>query len=338
MNWYGLLIALGLIACLAVAVYVSKKRGFHFKSVWDNAVWDTVLIPIALAFIGLRLWFVIFDAIGNGNSWTLLEIIGFRNGRFIGFQGLAIWGGILGALVGAILVSKVIMPKFFKDPARRISFWQMADIGMGIFLLGQAIGRWGNFVNQEAYGQLITSTAWWVRFPFAVNINGSHFHATFFYESLWNSIGFGIAMWLLIGKRRSFDGLVLAFFAIWYGTGRFFIEFLRSDAQLMWQGGPRVVQVICVAAILFGVGLIIFHIYKARQAGKKPFLFVPTEELSLDYYGYDKCRLYFNEQLAQSQPDDEDSSEDTDYKNDYDPNDPDYDLREDTPNENQEDS
>jgi len=288
MNWYGFLIAIGLGACLVAAWYIARKRGYH-----KDALFDVLPIPLALAFIGLRLWYVIFDSIGGDGSWSFLEIIGFRNGRFVGFAGLAIWGGIIGALLGAVLVAYVIMPKFFKDPARKISFWQMADIGMGVFLLGQAIGRWGNFANQEAFGREITnSSLQW--FPFAVNVNGIYYQATFFYESLWNIIGFGIFMWFLLGKRRSFDGFVLACYLIWYGTGRFFIEFLRSDAQRMWQGGPRVVQVICALAVLFGIGLILFHVYKARQTNKKPFLFVPVDQLSLEYYGYDKTRDYFN--------------------------------------------
>ena len=205
-------------------------------------------------------------------------------------SGLMIYGGLIAAAIGSIIV--VLIQKR-KPEYERASWLQMADLGFTLIILGQVIGRWGNFANQEAYGNLVTdkSLQW---FPYAVFIEskGAWFQATFFYESMWNLIGFIFLMWSYNGNRKSFDGFNFAFYCIWYGFGRFFIEGLRSDSLWLVPGVIRVSQLISVLIFLVGVGFIIFHLVMAKRAGKKPLLFVPKEELSFDYYSYEKTIFY----------------------------------------------
>jgi hypothetical protein len=164
---------------------------------------------------------------------------------------------------------------------------QIFDVFIILVILGQVIGRWGNFANGEAYGNPVTDPSWqW--FPYAIKKNGAYFQATFFYESFFNLIGFGIMLWMYLGKRRSFDGSIFSFYCLWYGLVRLFIEGLRSDSLYLWQGGLRVSQLVSVMLILLGIGLIAYHIYMAKKSGKKPMLFVDKSLLNEDYYDYDR--------------------------------------------------
>ena len=165
----------------------------------------------------------------------------------------------------------------------------MADLAFSLFLLGQAIGRWGNFFNQEAYGNPVTdpNLQW---FPYAVYIDAAngYYQATFFYESMWNIIGFALLQWLYAGKRKSFDGFVLYGYFIWYGMGRMFIEGLRSDSLWLVPDVIRVSQLLSAILLFFGLAMIIVHIVQAKRHGKEPFILVPINELNDEYYGFDK--------------------------------------------------
>lgn len=155
----------------------------------------------------------------------------------------------------------------------------------------------GNFANQEAYGAVITNPSMQF-FPIGVLIDSdkSWHYATFFYESLWNTIGFGILLFLYLGKYKSFDGFNFFAYCIYYGIGRAWIEGLRTDS--LWLvppsagfAGIRVSQLLSILLIFFGIGAMIFHIVRAKKAGKKPFIFVRQAKLCNDYYGYDKTKL-----------------------------------------------
>lgn len=278
-NWYGFLIGSGMVICIVVAYFMSVKRGYY-----GDLVFDIVIICIPTSIIGARLYYVIFDTIAGGH-WTFLDIIGL--GEQKGLAGLAIYGGLIGAVLGGLLVA--LLQRRRKE-GQRVTFIQMADLAFTVIILGQAIGRWGNFANHEAYGEVITNPAFqW--FPIAVNINGVYHMATFFYESLWDAIGFGLLLWFYNGKRKSFDGFVFASYLVWYGFGRFFIEGLRTDSLWLVPNVIRVSQLL--SGILFFVGLIwIFaHVYRARTLGLKPFIFVPVDKLDNTYYGYEKSQL-----------------------------------------------
>lgn len=280
-NWYGFLIGAGMIICIVIAYFMGKKRGYY-----SDLVFDIVIFCIPCAIIGARAYFIIFDMIENPETeWTFLKIIGVEDG---GLSGLAIYGGLIGACLGSLITLRL---QKRKPENKRVSWLQMADLGFVVIILGQAIGRWGNYANQEAYGNLVTDEAWqW--FPYAVKIGSNYFQATFFYESMWDLIGFGLLYWLYNGKRKSFDGFILYCYMIWYGIGRFFIEGLRSDSLWLIPGEIRVSQLLSALLVIAGALLIFMHAFKARKADKLPFVLINEDELSNEYYGYEKSILY----------------------------------------------
>ena len=283
-NWYGFIIGTGMIICLVGAYFVAKKRGYY-----KDIVFDIAILCIPLAIVGARLYYVIFDIVGNGGHWTFKEILGIGTG---GLSGLAIYGGLIGSVIGGIILHFIKHKK--EDETQRVNFWQIADLGFTFIILGQAIGRWGNFANQEAYGPKVNFNF----FPITVHIDAAHgvegegyYLATFFYESLWNIIGFGLLLWLYLGKRKSFDGFILSSYCIYYGIGRLWIEGLRTDS-LYTALGLRVSQVVSILIILFGIGFIVAHLYRARSKGLKPFIFIEETKLDESYLGYRESILH----------------------------------------------
>lgn len=281
LNPYGAIIGSGMILCIVLAFFMAKKRGYDTDNVFTVA-----LVCIPLAILMARTYYVVTDVIA-GKSWTIGQFFGFStSGEFVGFAGLAIYGGLLGGILGAVIVRLFNKRKPIE---KQMTFMQMADMYFCLIILGQAIGRWGNFANGEAYGQLITNPAWqW--WPFAVEVDGNYYHATYFYESMWNLIGFGLLQWFYNGKRKSFDGFYFSFYCMWYGFIRFWIEILRSDS--MYFGSIKANQLISAIIFLLGLGILIYHIVMAKRAGKKPFLFVKEEEIGPEYYGYEKSFFY----------------------------------------------
>jgi len=260
---------------------------------------DLIIVCLPIAIVCARIYYVVFDLIDpNGQDWTFTKFIGIDDH---GLQGLAIYGGLIGAVFGAFILS--LWKKRKKNPEnKRVSFMQMLDLGFTFIILAQSIGRWGNFANKEAHGYLITdaSKMW---FPLGVEINGSWYYATFFYESMWNLVGFGLLFFLYMGKHKSFDGFVFSCYCIYYGIGRSWIEGMRSDS--LWLvppsvpgsngapdvGGIRVSQFLSILLIIYGLVYIIVHIVRAKKAGKKVFIFVRDDKLNGDYFEYDKTKL-----------------------------------------------
>lgn len=280
-NWYGFIIGTGMIACIVIAYFLSVKRGYY-----PDLVFDIVILGLPLAIVGARLYYVLFDVI-NGGHWTFTEILGFGKDGTKGLAGLAIYGGVIGALCGGLIAAA--LQKRRKE-GQRVTFIQMVDLAFSVFLLGQAIGRWGNFANGEAYGTEVTNPAWqW--FPFAVNIDGTYHLATFFYESMWNLAGFFLLLWFYAGKRKSFDGFVFSCYCIWYGLGRFFIEGLRTDSLWLIPNVVRVSQLLSALLFIFGIVYIIAHVYRARGKGLKPFVLVPIDKLDDSYFEFAKSQV-----------------------------------------------
>lgn len=275
-NWYGFLIGAGMVICIVLAYFISKKRGYY-----SDLVFDIAIICIPMAIVGARLYYVVFDWIANPDQWDFIRIFKIWEG------GLAIYGGLIGAVIGGLIVSAL---QKRKPAEQRVSFLQMADLAFMLIFLGQAIGRWGNFANQEAFGNLVTNpNLQW--FPYAVKIDdmgGQWFQATFFYESMLNLFGFGLLMFLYLGKRKSFDGFITSVYCIVYGIGRFFIEALRSDSLWLIPNVLKVSQVVSVLIVIFGIGFILYHMYKARESNKKPFIFVPETALNSSYLWFEK--------------------------------------------------
>lgn len=235
-RWYGLLIALGIISGIALACWNAPKRGFNRDDPFELILW---MFPPAI--IGARLYFLIF----NGGPWDI-------NAFAIWNGGIAIYGGIIGGALGALLYCKV----------RKKNFFKLADLVAPSLILGQCIGRWGNFVNQEAFGNLVTDPNL-QHFPYAVYIDrlGEWHQATFFYESL-GDLFICIALIILI-RKVNWTGVGITAYMVMYGILRFFVEGLRTDS-LMW-GGLRVSQWLSLILVIAGVGLLVYIIIKNRR-------------------------------------------------------------------------
>jgi phosphatidylglycerol:prolipoprotein diacylglycerol transferase len=227
-HWYGIIIVAGLLLGLAASVSEAKRLGEKA----DN-IYDLVLFGLPAAIICARIYFVIFKFEDYKNN--LAEIFKIWNG------GIAIYGALIGAFLTCYIYCR----------AKKLSLVKYFDIGAYGFLVGQAVGRWGNFVNGEAYGAA-TNVLW------RMAVNGILAHPTFLYESLWN-ISVFCFIWFT-RKRKGFEGRAISLYMILYGVGRFWIEGLRTDS-LMW-GSIRVSQLVSVFVSIFGV--LIYNLYKKR--------------------------------------------------------------------------
>ena len=236
---YGLLIA----GAMALGVFLCARQEERLGLPKDTAI-DFALWVLPAAIVGARLYYVAFQ-------WPMYASDPLRI-LYLWEGGLAIYGGVIGGAVAALFYSLI----------KKVSFAALADMVAPVLILGQAIGRWGNFVNQEAYGGLIENPALQF-FPLAVFADGEWHMATFFYESLWNFIGFFI-LWLN-RKRVKVRGNLFLGYLIWYGLGRAVIEGLRTDS-LMW-GNVRVSQalsvLLCVGA---GVALLVRRLKAKKES------------------------------------------------------------------------
>lgn len=219
-HWYGVIIAFGFILAVAYALY--RKKDFGLTE--DNII-DMLLFALPSAIIGARLYYVVFNFAEYRNN--LSDIFKIWNG------GLAIYGGVIFGAICIIIFSKV----------KKLPIGVLLDIGGLAMPIGQAIGRWGNFMNREAYGA-VTNVAW--RMGITLNDGTvTYVHPTFLYESLWNIAGF-VLLYFLSKKHRKFDGQIFLMYLCWYGLGRFFIEGLRSDSLYLFSTGIRVSQLVAI--------------------------------------------------------------------------------------------
>lgn len=223
-NLYGLAIALGILAAVLYMSREARRMGLPPDLPLDFALWT---VPLAVVFS--RLYYVAFT--WDRYRGDLMGILRVWEG------GLAIYGGVIGGALGAFLLSK----------RRRIPFPALADLVAPGLLLAQAIGRWGNFFNGEAYGNAVANPALQF-FPVAVFADGRWHLATFFYESVWNLAGFFLLSRLAARLRRKGSGFVFLWYLLWYGLGRVVVEGLRTDS-LMW-GALRVSQALSALLVL----------------------------------------------------------------------------------------
>ena len=243
--WYALLIMLGVILGLILTNFntTRKELGLDF-----DVVMDAFLYAFPLALIGARAYYVAFE--WDRYKDDLFQILNVRGG------GLAIHGGLIGALLGVVLY------KFLSKKSARYIL-SHADAAAPGLVLAQAVGRWGNFINGEAHGGPVTKE-FISRFPAFIQegmlINGQYFHPTFLYESAWNVLVCIILMILFWKRRKNHEGTILAWYLILYSIGRFFIESLRTDS--LYVGPLRTAQVISV--IMMAVGAL-YLIYKYRS-------------------------------------------------------------------------
>jgi len=294
---YGICIGLGMVSGIILGYFILKKRGYN-----PDITLDISIFGLPAAIIGARLYYVIFSVFEGSStlgSWfTDLRILGFErlNGRltFVGFEGLAVYGGIIaGALAVAFIVRPINRRK--KNPLDRMTVMQMFDLLCILVILGQAMGRWGNYFNDEAYGNVVKNAKWqWFPIAYESVKAGAWVQATFFYESFFNMIGFGLLLWFYYGRRKSFDGFNFACYCIWYGAVRAIVESFRSDSLRLWTNGPRVSQWLSIGLALYGICSVLYHVYQAKKNGKKPFIFVDKAQLDESYYVYEKTIIYLH--------------------------------------------
>ena len=232
--------ASAMLVGVLLACYNAKKRGLTSDNIYMLALF---ILPLAV--LGARLVFVL----GADRAYTFLEVFKIWEG------GMSIYGGILGGALGVLLYCIVYKKHFF----------DVADIACVSLILGQAIGRWGNFFNQEVYGGLVTDPSWqW--FPFAVLLdNGQWHYALFFYEFLINLAIFAVL--LLLFKKTNKKGLITGVYLISYGAIRFLLEPLRMAEYNLMLFGIKLSSLISVLSILAGI-LILVLIYTKSRRGK----------------------------------------------------------------------
>ena len=231
-HWYGIIIALGFL----LAVFYCSRKAADYGIIPDDVI-DLLIWAVPLCIIGARLYYVIFylDLYRRADgSLDFPAMIRIWDG------GLAIYGGILMAILVLLVFCKV----------KKISFLAFADLGSLGMLIGQLVGRWGNFVNVEAYGGP-TDLPW--RMGIYDLVNGTYqymeVHPTFLYESLWNLLGF-LLLAFVVARRRKFDGQIFLRYMAWYGLGRAWIEGLRTDSLYFFSTGLRVSQVLAIVFFL----------------------------------------------------------------------------------------
>jgi phosphatidylglycerol:prolipoprotein diacylglycerol transferase len=243
-HWYGVIMGLAFFLGTYLARYNLRRAGYDPEHMLNMVV---LIIPAAI--LCARAYYVMFEwEHYKDNLWDVFAV--WKGG-------LAIHGGLIGGLLaGTWYVRKHGLP-----------FLLMGDVIMPSVILGQAIGRWGNFINQEAHGGPV-SAEFMSHFPAFIReqmfIDGQYYHPTFLYESLWNLLVFAILMIMLYRFKR-FDGQVLFSYMILYSLGRFFIEGMRTDS-LMIGNTLRVAQLVSLSLIVLGIVLMIVFAVRSKQS------------------------------------------------------------------------
>ena len=237
--WYGLIIVIG----FALAVVYANRRAKQFGLKQDDIL-DLLLVATPVAIICARAYYCIFN-------WSLfaenpISVL------YIWHGGLAIYGGVIGAAVVIAVGTRI----------KKINCPALLDVTSMGFLIGQCIGRWGNFVNREAFG---AETDSFLRMGLTDATGHTiYVHPTFLYESVWNLIGFVLLHFL--SKRRKFDGQIALLYVAWYGLGRGFIEGLRSDSLYLFGTNLRVSQLLAFASFLIAGGILFYHqVFKEHE-------------------------------------------------------------------------
>ena len=252
-NWYGLIITCGMILAVLYALWHAKHEG-----VKSDDIIDLALALIFCGVIGARLYYVIMEfdqyLVSGGTFWqnlggTLYNCIAIWNG------GLAIYGGIIAGFLAAMVVAR----------AKRIPFPVIADIAGPAVMVGQIIGRWGNFVNVEAFGAE-TTLPWRMGVLYSFNdgvsfVSEKFVHPTFIYESLWNLLGLILITYFY--KKKKFHGQMFLTYMTWYGFGRMLIEGLRADS--LYVGSIRISQLVGFVTFVVGAVLIIYNLQRVKK-------------------------------------------------------------------------
>lgn len=266
-KWYGIIITLGIVAGFIYCYYrATKTEGINGDHIYNLTFWT---VPMAI--IGARLYYVL-TTLGNGNYNSFLDYIAVWNG------GLAIYGAVIAGFLTVLIYCRVC----------RIKFTRVLDTLGPTMLLGQLIGRWGNFVNGECFGwsagvedmpwrMIVTRNVYAESgsLKYSVVNGGTGYpcvHPTFLYESLWNLIGF-LLINFVIYRRKKFDGQVICAYIAWYGLGRGFIELLRTDS--LYVGSVKISVVVGFVSMFAAIIAYILLASKAKKAAAEAVEYVP---------------------------------------------------------------
>lgn len=250
--WYGIIITVGVMLALFYGMKNAERFGMN-----PNHIIDSFLVVLPVSILSARAYYIIFDP-----DTTFADFFDF-NGH--GFRGLAIYGGVIGAAVSIFIMQRIY----------KFSLLSALDITSVGFLIGQGIGRWGNFVNQEAYGT-VTGSDWF-------GMTGSRIaaetgsealvHPCFLYESIWCIIGFFLLNHF--SKKRKYKGQIALMYGAWYGFERTFIELLRTDSLMLGNSGIRVSSLLSALLSVACITLLIV-MYKKQSAHKNDADYVPV--------------------------------------------------------------
>lgn len=243
--WYGILIALGFL----LALIYGMRNASRFSINTDRML-DVVLVTTPVAILCARAYYVIFDP-----DTTFANFFNFSGSA--GFSGLAIYGGVTGAFACGLMMCKL----------RKLNIFDMFDLAALGFLIGQGVGRWGNFINQEAYGAFTGSSWWGMESERTISEMGASglVHPCFLYESIWCIAGFFVLHHF--SKKRRFSGQIVLMYGTWYGFGRAFIELLRTDSLML--GAFRVSSLLSFLLCLVCATLLVFFLKQSREQSRE---------------------------------------------------------------------
>jgi len=229
--WYGIIIAVGFLLAVLYAMKRSKQFGLKQDDLLDGVLWVT-----PLAIICARAYYCIF-------YWDL-----YRDDPISALRiwdgGIAIYGGIIGMIIGVAVFCKI----------RKLRVWTILDVVSLSFLIGQSIGRWGNFMNREAHGG-VTDSIFRMGLEDAAG-NVVYYHPTFLYESVWNALGFVLLHFY--SKKRKYEGQIFTMYVAWYGAGRMIIEGLRTDSLYIPGTQIRVSQLLAAVSFVVAAGILVY--------------------------------------------------------------------------------
>ncbi len=247
-HWYGLIIVTGILAATMLVAWMARRDDKDSDHVWNGVIWVVVL-----AVIFARLWHVLFPSVssveaGRTAEWYLSHPFDLNDGPLIIWSGgLSIFGAVIGGGIGVLLYAW----------RHRLDVLEWLDMAAVAVPLGQAIGRWGNYVNEELYGEP-TDLPWGIKIDDVNYAAGTKFHPLFLYESLWNLASFAILLFLWVRYRDRFKkGDFVLLYAIMYGIARFFLEFLRLEVTM--SGDINVSQAFSAGAAILAAIILVFR-------------------------------------------------------------------------------
>lgn len=260
-HWYGLIIVLGILAAAGLIAWMAKRDGKDPNHVWDGLIW-VVIAGVIVA----RIWHILFPSIssveaGRDTAWFLSHPFDLQDGPLIIWNGgLSVFGAVIGGGLGILLYAR----------RHHLDVLSWLDIAAVAVPLGQAIGRWGNYVNEELYGKP-TDLPWGLRIdnPPLEYAEYTHFHPLFLYESLWNLLTVGVLLYLWLNYRQRLKkGDILLLYLVMYPIARFFLEFLRIEVARV--GTINVSQVFSLSVAVVAAALLLYrHRHSFRRAPDK---------------------------------------------------------------------